>query len=48
MQSRVCIKRVTNGGRVNVFLKLKETLDIFSYILNVSIGTKTFSCVKYN
>jgi len=33
---------------LNVFIKLMENLDIFSYILNVSIENKTFSCTKYN
>lgn len=33
---------------LNVFIKSMEILDIFSYILNVSIATKTFSCTKHN
>jgi hypothetical protein len=33
---------------LNVYPTVMETLDIFSYILNVSIGAKTFGCAKYN
>jgi hypothetical protein len=31
---------------LNVFIKLMGNLDIFSYILNVSITDNTFSCTK--